>query len=95
MGIELVEGGDLIANDGYIEMRTTKGPRRVDVIYRRINDDFLDPLLFRLDSLIGVPGIFEAYKKGRLSLVNAPGTGGCRRQGHLCLCPCNYQILSE
>jgi uncharacterized circularly permuted ATP-grasp superfamily protein len=75
MGIELVEGDDLVANDGYVEMRTTKGPKRVDVIYRRINDDFLDPLLFHLNSLIGVPGIFEAYKKGRLSLMNAPGTG--------------------
>ncbi len=75
MGIELVEGGDLFVKDGHVEMRTTKGPKRVDVIYRRINDDFLDPLPFRHDSLIGVPGIFEAYKKGRLSLVNAPGTG--------------------
>ncbi len=75
MGIELVEGSDLVVNDGYVEMRTTKGPRRVDVIYRRLNEEFLDPLLFRPDSLIGVPGIFDVYKKGRVSLVNAPGTG--------------------
>ncbi len=75
MGVELVEGTDLVLNDGYVEMRTTKGPRRVDVIYRRLNEEFLDPLLFRSDSLIGVPGIFEAYKRGRVSLVNAPGTG--------------------
>ncbi|HWP93660.1 MAG TPA: circularly permuted type 2 ATP-grasp protein [Thermodesulfobacteriota bacterium] len=75
MGVELVEGTDLVLNDGYVEMRTTKGPRRVDVIYRRLNEEFLDPLLFRSDSLIGVPGIFEAYRKGRVSLVNALGTG--------------------
>ena len=75
MGVELVEGNDLVVNDGYVEMRTTKGPRRVDVIYRRVNEEFLDPLLFRPDSLIGVPGLFDVYKKGRVSLVNAPGTG--------------------
>jgi uncharacterized circularly permuted ATP-grasp superfamily protein len=75
MGVELVGGSDLVIKDGHVEMRTTKGPRRVDVIYRRINDDFLDPRLFRPDSLIGVPGLFDVYKKGRVSLVNSPGTG--------------------
>lgn len=75
MGIELVQGSDLVVNNGYVEMRTTKGPKRVDVIYRRISDEFLDPLLFNPDSLIGVPGIFDVYKKGHVCLVNAPATG--------------------
>lgn len=75
MGIELVEGSDLVVNDGYVQMKTTKGMKRVDVIYRRINEEFLDPLAFRPDSLLGVPGIFDVYKKGRITLVNAPGTG--------------------
>ncbi|MGQ0792928.1 MAG: circularly permuted type 2 ATP-grasp protein [Deltaproteobacteria bacterium] len=75
MGVELVEGSDLVVHEGYVQMRTTTGLRRVDVIYRRINEEFLDPLLFRADSLLGVPGIFDVYKKGRVTLVNAPGTG--------------------
>ena len=64
MGIELVEGRDLVVTDGFVFMRTTKGLQRVDVIYRRLDDDFLDPLTFRADSLLGVPGLFEVYKAG-------------------------------
>jgi uncharacterized circularly permuted ATP-grasp superfamily protein len=75
MGVELVEGRDLVVVNGYVHMRTTRGLKRVDVIYRRIDDDFLDPHAFRADSLIGVPGLMEAFKNGRVSLVNAPGTG--------------------
>ncbi len=75
MGIELVEGRDLIVEDEAVLMRTTKGFERVDVIYRRIDDDFLDPEFFRPDSLLGVPGLMEAYKAGNVALANAPGTG--------------------
>lgn len=75
MGVELVEANDLVVVDGSVHMRTTKGLQRVDVIYRRINDDYLDPLTFRGDSVLGVPGLMESYKKGRVALVNAPGTG--------------------
>jgi uncharacterized circularly permuted ATP-grasp superfamily protein len=75
MGVELVEGQDLFVRDDMVYMRTTRGPQRVHVIYRRINDDYLDPTVFRADSLLGVPGIFEAYKAGRVTLANAPGTG--------------------
>ncbi|PYS28093.1 MAG: hypothetical protein DMG11_13950 [Acidobacteria bacterium] len=75
MGVELVEGRDLAVMNGYLMMRTTKGFERVDVIYRRIDDDFLDPTTFRSDSLLGVPGIMDVYHSGRVSLANAPGTG--------------------
>jgi uncharacterized circularly permuted ATP-grasp superfamily protein len=75
MGIELVEGGDLVVSDGYVWMRTTSGFERVDVIYRRIDDDFLDPLAFRPDSMLGVPGLMEVYKAGNVALANAPGSG--------------------
>jgi uncharacterized circularly permuted ATP-grasp superfamily protein len=75
MGIELVEGRDLVVDDGFVWMRTTKGLQRVDVIYRRIDDDFLDPRTFRADSLLGVPGLMEVYQAGRVALANAPGTG--------------------
>jgi uncharacterized circularly permuted ATP-grasp superfamily protein len=75
MGIEIVEGRDLIARDSKIFMRTTKGLQQVDVIYRRINDDFLDPKVFRKDSGLGVPGLVEAYRKGNVSLANSIGTG--------------------
>jgi uncharacterized circularly permuted ATP-grasp superfamily protein len=75
MGIELVEGNDLFVRDNFVFMRTTQGPQRVDVIYRRIDDDFLDPLAFRKDSVLGVPGIFSAYRAGRVTLANAIGTG--------------------
>ncbi|WP_045220680.1 circularly permuted type 2 ATP-grasp protein [Desulfonatronum thioautotrophicum] len=74
-GIELVEGADLVVHDGYVHMRTTKGLIKVDVIYRRIGEDFLDPQVFRPDSLLGVPGIMEVYRQGRVALANAPGTG--------------------
>ena len=75
MGVELVEARDLVVSGGYVKMRTTKGFQIVDVIYRRIDDTFLDPRAFNPDSMIGVPGIFEVYKKGRVALANAPGTG--------------------
>ena len=74
MGVELVEGRDLVIMDGFVHMRTTKGFERVDVIYRRINDDFLDPTAFKPESMLGVPGLMEVYKAGRVALVNAPGT---------------------
>jgi uncharacterized circularly permuted ATP-grasp superfamily protein len=75
MGIELVEGQDLAVVDGYLQMRTTKGLQRVDVIYRRIDDDFLDPQVFRKDSALGIPGLMEVYRAGRVAIANAPGTG--------------------
>ncbi len=74
-GIELVEGNDLAVMDGYVYMRTTSGFQKVDVLYRRIDDDFLDPLAFNPDSLLGVPGIMDVYSSGGLALANAPGTG--------------------
>ncbi len=75
MGVELVEGRDLVVADGYLQMRTTKGLQRVDVIYRRIDDDFIDPLVFRSDSLLGIPGLMEVYRAGRVAIANALGTG--------------------
>lgn len=75
IGAELVEGRDLIVNDAYVYMRTTQGLRRVDVIYRRVDDDFIDPLVFRPDSYLGVPGLIHAYRRGNVTLANAPGTG--------------------
>ncbi len=75
MGVELVQGADLIVADGYVWMRTTRGLERVDVIYRRIDDDFLDPQAFRPDSVLGVPGLMDVYRAGRVALANAPGTG--------------------
>jgi uncharacterized circularly permuted ATP-grasp superfamily protein len=75
MGVELVEGKDLFVDDNYVFMRTTQGPKRVDVIYRRVDDDFLDPLAFRADSALGVPGLLTAYRAGRVALANAMGTG--------------------
>ena len=75
MGVELVEGRDLIVRDGYVHMRTTSGLQRVDVIYRRIDDDFIDPHTFRRDSMLGVPGLMDVYRGGRVTLANAPGTG--------------------
>src|SRR5471032_644286 len=75
MGVELVEGQDLFVRNNVVYMRTTRGPQRVDVIYRRIDDDFLDPLAFRADSLLGVPGLLSAYRAGRVTLANAIGTG--------------------
>ena len=76
MGVELVQGSDLLARNGFVYMRTTGGLRRVDVIYRRIDDDFLDPHAFRPDSVLGTPGLFDAYRLGNVAIANAPGTTG-------------------
>lgn len=75
MGIELVEGHDLFVRDDVVYMRTSEGPKRVDVIYRRLDDDYLDPLAFRPDSVLGVPGLLKAYRKKNVALANAIGTG--------------------
>ena len=75
MGVELCEARDLYVEDGKVWMRTTQSPQRVDVIYRRIDDAFLDPLTFRPDSMLGVPGLFDAYRAGNVTICNAPGTG--------------------
>ncbi len=77
MGVPLVEGRDLVIEDGNVCMRTIEGLKRVDVIYRRIDDDFLDPVVFRPDTVLGCPGLFAAYRSGRVTLANAPGTGIC------------------
>ena len=74
MGVELVEGRDLVVMNGFVHARTTKGFERIDVLYRRINDDFLDPKVFKSESVLGVPGLMDVYKAGRIALVNAPGT---------------------
>ncbi len=75
MGVELVTGSDLVVRDGWLYMRTTHGFKRIDVLYRRIDDDFLDPRAFRSDSLLGVPGLLDVYRSGRVAIANAPGTG--------------------
>jgi uncharacterized circularly permuted ATP-grasp superfamily protein len=75
MGVELVEGADLLVKDGYVYMRTTGGRQRVDVIYRRVDDPYLDPLAFRPDSLLGVPGLLSVVRAGNVALANAMGTG--------------------
>ncbi|HSH95238.1 MAG TPA: circularly permuted type 2 ATP-grasp protein [Roseimicrobium sp.] len=75
MGVEIVEGRDLVVRDSHVYMRTTKGLKVVDVVYRRIDDDFLDPKVFRKDSALGVPGIVDAYRAGNVSLANSIGTG--------------------
>jgi uncharacterized circularly permuted ATP-grasp superfamily protein len=75
LGVELVEGRDLLVHDNLVFMRTTEGPKRVDVIYRRVDDDFLDPLTFRSDSILGLPGLMNAYRAGNVTLANAVGTG--------------------
>jgi uncharacterized circularly permuted ATP-grasp superfamily protein len=75
MGVELVEAQDLLVDGGYVHMKTTQGLERVDVIYRRVGDDFLDPEVFRPESLLGIPGVFGAYREDRVVLANAPGTG--------------------
>jgi len=75
MGTALVEGGDLVVEDNHVFMRTTRGRQRVDVVYRRIDEDFLDPLVFRRDSLLGVPGLLNAYRAGNVAIANAPGAG--------------------
>ncbi|MGB8353769.1 MAG: circularly permuted type 2 ATP-grasp protein [Chthoniobacteraceae bacterium] len=75
MGVEIVVGQDLVVKDDFVYMKTTQGLKRVDVIYRRLDDDFLDPLVFRKDSMLGVPGLVNAYRKGNVNLANAIGTG--------------------
>lgn len=75
MGVELVEGRDLVVGDGFLQMRTTKGLQRVDVVYRRIDDEFIDPLVFRPDSLLGIPGLMNVYRSGRVAIANALGAG--------------------
>jgi uncharacterized circularly permuted ATP-grasp superfamily protein len=75
MGVELVEGQDLMVRDGFVYMRTTQGPKRVDVIYRRVDDDFLDPSVFRPDSTLGCAGLLDVYRAGNITLSNAVGTG--------------------
>ena len=75
LGAELVEGSDLYVRENIVYMRTTEGPKRVDVIYRRLDDDFIDPLAFRPDSILGVPGLMSAYRAGNVTLANAVGTG--------------------
>ena len=75
LGVELVESSDLVVRDDVVYMRTTEGPKRVDVLYRRIDDDYLDPLVFRPDSVLGVPGLISAYQAGNITLANAVGTG--------------------
>jgi uncharacterized circularly permuted ATP-grasp superfamily protein len=75
MGVELVEGRDLVVVEDRVMMRTTTGLQPVDVLYRRIDDDFIDPEVFRPDSMLGVPGLMRAYQAGRVALANAPGTG--------------------
>ena len=75
MGVELVEGRDLIIEDHYVYMKTASGLRKIDVIYRRIDDDYLDPLNFNSDSVLGLAGIMDSYRQGNVAIVNAPGTG--------------------
>lgn len=87
MGAQLVEGSDLLVEDNRVFMRTTTGLERVDVIYRRIDDAFLDPLAFRPDSALGVPGLMEAYLAGGVTIVNAPGTGVCDDKAIYCYMP--------
>ncbi|MCI5045932.1 MAG: circularly permuted type 2 ATP-grasp protein [Aquisalinus sp.] len=87
MGIELVEPGDLFVDQGIVWMRTTLGPQRVDVIYRRIDDDYLDPLSFRPDSMLGVPGIFDVYRSGGVTICSAPGAGIADDKAIYCFVP--------
>ena len=75
MGVQLVEGPDLRVVDGHVAMRTTEGYKQIDVLYRRVDDAFLDPLTFRPDSTLGVPGIMDVYRAGNITIANAPGTG--------------------
>ena len=87
MGIELVEGRDLIVENHHVYMKTTKGLKQVDVIYRRVDDEFLDPLVFRPDSILGVPGIYWAYRKGNVAIVNAMGNGVADDKAIYCYVP--------
>lgn len=87
MGIELVEGADLVIRDGFVHMRTTRGLRRVDVLYRRVDDAFIDPLTFRPDSMLGVPGLMAAYRAGNVTIANAPGAGIADDKATYCYVP--------
>ncbi len=87
MGVELVQGDDLFVDNGFVYMRTTQKPQRVDVIYRRMDDAFIDPLTFRRDSTLGVPGLFAAYRAGNVTIVNAPGTGIADDKAVYCYVP--------
>ena len=95
LGIELVEGRDLITKSDVVYMRTTEGLKRVDVIYRRIDDDFLDPLVFRPDSALGVPGLMSAYQAGNVTLANAVGTGIADDKAVYSYMPADRKILSR
>ena len=95
MGVPLVEGQDLLVEDGRVWMRTTAGLAPVHTIYRRLNDDFLDPDAFRPDSQLGVRGLIEAWRRGEVSIANAVGTGCRRRQGGLCLHAAHHPLLSR
>ena len=96
MGVELVEGQDLFVEENRVYMRTTRGPERVDVIYKRIDDPFIDPLVFNPNSALGVPGLMTALRAGNVTLANAPGAGRRRRRRQVGLCPRTRhdQILS-
>ena len=83
MGVELVEGQDLVVRDGHVYMRTTQGPKRVDVVYRRVDDDFLDPLAFRPDSTLGCAGLLDVYRAGKHRAVQRHRHRHRRRQEHL------------
>ncbi len=83
LGVELVEGRDMFVKGDMLYMRTTEGPKRVDVIYRRVDDDFIDPLAFRPDSMLGVPGLMSVYQAGNVTLSNARRHRHRRRQGRL------------
>ena len=93
MGVELVEGQDLRVVDGHVAMRTTEGYKQIDVLYRRVDDDFLDPLTFRPDSTLGVPGIMDVYRAGNITIANAPGHRHRRRQGDLFLHARDRRVL--
>ena len=95
LGVELVEGRDLFVKDDLVYMRTTQGPKRVDVIYRRIDDDFLDPLVFRPDSALGVPGLMSAYQAGNVTLANAVGTGIADDKAVYSYMPDDREVLSR
>jgi uncharacterized circularly permuted ATP-grasp superfamily protein len=87
MGVELVEGADLFVEGDFVWMRTTRGPQKVDVIYRRIDDAFLDPLCFRPDSMLGIPGLMNVYRSGGVTIASAPGAGSRTTRRSTPSCP--------
>ena len=95
MGIQLLEGRDLFVEKDFVYMKTIDGPIRVDVIYRRVDDEFIDPLCFREDSMLGVPGLMNAYRKGNVTIANAPGTGVADDKAVYHYVSRHYQILFE